>query len=65
MREEEDSILPSGMHAGSPEEALDCAAGLYLAAYEGRFNGHRSHHARYQTPPDAGPAEVIPIRRLL
>jgi len=27
----EDSILPTGLHAGSPEEALDCACGLYLA----------------------------------
>ena len=26
----EDSYLPSGMHAGSAEEALDCACGLYL-----------------------------------
>ena len=26
----EDSILPSGHTAGSPEEALDCACGLYL-----------------------------------
>jgi hypothetical protein len=26
----EDSVLPSGMHAGSPEEALDCSCGLYL-----------------------------------
>jgi len=26
----EDSILPSGAPAGSPEEALDCACGLYL-----------------------------------
>jgi hypothetical protein len=26
----EDSILPSGQFAGSPEEALDCACGLYL-----------------------------------
>jgi hypothetical protein len=26
----EDSILPSGHPAGSPEEALDCACGLYL-----------------------------------
>lgn len=26
----EDSLLPSGMTAGSPEEALDCACGLYL-----------------------------------
>lgn len=25
----EDSLLPSGMTAGSPEEALDCACGLY------------------------------------
>ncbi len=27
----EDSVLPSGSFAGSPEEALDCACGLYLA----------------------------------
>ncbi|HET8598951.1 MAG TPA: hypothetical protein VFL99_01405 [Segeticoccus sp.] len=26
----EDSFLPSGLAAGSPEEALDCACGLYL-----------------------------------
>jgi len=26
----EDSVLPSGRLAGSPEEALDCACGLYL-----------------------------------
>jgi hypothetical protein len=26
----EDSYLPNGMRAGSPEEALDCACGLYL-----------------------------------
>jgi hypothetical protein len=27
----QDSVLPSGLHAGTPEEALDCACGLYLA----------------------------------
>jgi hypothetical protein len=27
----EPSILPSGYPAGSPQEALDCACGLYLA----------------------------------
>ena len=26
----EDSILPSGAFSGEPEEALDCACGLYL-----------------------------------
>jgi hypothetical protein len=26
----EDSILPNGQLAGSPEDALDCACGLYL-----------------------------------
>ena len=26
----EDQILPSGFPIGSPEEALDCAGGLYL-----------------------------------
>jgi hypothetical protein len=26
----EESILPSGLPAGTPEEALDCACGLYL-----------------------------------
>jgi hypothetical protein len=23
-------MLPSGLHTGAPEEALDCACGLYL-----------------------------------
>jgi len=27
----QDSFLPSGVPSGSPEEALDCACGLYLA----------------------------------
>ncbi|WP_217631012.1 hypothetical protein [Modestobacter sp. DSM 44400] len=27
----EDQILPTGSFTGTPEEALDCAAGLYLA----------------------------------
>jgi hypothetical protein len=27
----EDSILPSGRPSGTPQEALDCACGLYLA----------------------------------
>jgi hypothetical protein len=27
----EDSVLPSGRSAGSPEEALDCACGLYVS----------------------------------
>lgn len=27
----EDSVLPTGDLAGSPEDALDCACGLYLA----------------------------------
>lgn len=26
----QDSVLPSGQPAGTPEEALDCACGLYL-----------------------------------
>ena len=26
----DDSVLPTGFAAGSPEEALDCACGLYL-----------------------------------
>lgn len=26
----QDSILPNGQLAGSPEDALDCACGLYL-----------------------------------
>jgi hypothetical protein len=26
----EDNVLPSGLPVGSPEEALDCACGLYL-----------------------------------
>ena len=26
----QDSVLPSGLPIGNPEEALDCACGLYL-----------------------------------
>lgn len=26
----QDNVLPSGLFAGTPEEALDCACGLYL-----------------------------------
>jgi hypothetical protein len=26
----QDSVLPSGLPVGSPQEALDCACGLYL-----------------------------------
>lgn len=26
----EDSVLPSGLPTGQPEQALDCACGLYL-----------------------------------
>jgi hypothetical protein len=28
----EDQILPTGAFAGTPQEALDCAAGLYLSS---------------------------------
>ena len=28
----EDSVLPTGAFAGPPEDALDCACGLYLNA---------------------------------
>jgi hypothetical protein len=28
----QDNVLPTGWAAGTPEEALDCAAGLYLSA---------------------------------
>ncbi|WP_409468420.1 hypothetical protein [Streptomyces sp. HC307] len=28
----EDTTLPTGSFAGTPEEALDCACGLYLTA---------------------------------
>ena len=27
----EDAVLPTGAFAGLPKDALDCAAGLYLA----------------------------------
>lgn len=35
-----DSILPSGYPAGTPQEALDCACGLYL-----------NNPAAWQQPP--------------
>lgn len=30
-----DAILPTGDFAGAPEDALDCAAGLYLSDHHG------------------------------
>ncbi len=36
----QDSYLPNGMHAGSPQDALDCACGLYL-----------NDPTAWQTPP--------------
>jgi hypothetical protein len=36
----EDSLLPSGCPSGTPQEALDCAAGLYL-----------NNPAAWQPPP--------------
>jgi len=30
----EDNLLPTGSFVGAAEDALDCAAGLYLSAYE-------------------------------
>ena len=36
----EDSFLPSGLPAGTPQEALDCACGLYL-----------NNPAAWQPPP--------------
>jgi hypothetical protein len=31
----EDAVLPTGAFAGLPEDALDCAAGLYLSVPTG------------------------------
>jgi hypothetical protein len=36
----EDSFLPSGRPSGTPQEALDCACGLYLA-YPNAWSEHR------------------------
>jgi hypothetical protein len=30
----EDTVLPTGAFAGTPEDALDCACGLYLATLD-------------------------------
>lgn len=39
----EDSVLPSGSFTGTPEEALDCACGLYLRDYSAwQFRPQRS-----------------------
>jgi len=37
----QDSILPSGRPSGTPQEALDCACGLYLAD-PSAWSEHRS-----------------------
>jgi len=42
----EDSVLPNGLTAGTPEEALDCACGLYLTditAWTETPNDSREH----------------------
>jgi hypothetical protein len=42
----EDSVLPSGMTSGTPEEALDCACGLYLndvTAWTGALDDSREN----------------------
>ena len=39
----EDSVLPSGLPIGTPQEALDCACGLYL-------NDHRAWQEGAQPP---------------
>jgi hypothetical protein len=47
----EDSILPTGNFTGAPEEALDCACGLYLndisAWTEARDNSHHSSRENF------------------
>jgi choline dehydrogenase-like flavoprotein len=42
----QDSFLPTGATAGSPEDALDCACGLYLndaAAWQSPRTDRRTH----------------------
>lgn len=43
----EDSILPAGGFTGPPEEALDCACGLYLNDISAWID------ARHERPPDS------------
>ena len=43
----EDSILPRGSFTGAPEEALDCACGLYLSDITAWTD------ARQDSPPDS------------
>jgi hypothetical protein len=47
----EESILPRGSFTGAPEEALDCACGLYLndisAWTEARPDGHPSSRGNF------------------
>jgi hypothetical protein len=47
----EDSILPQGTFTGAPEEALDCACGLYLndisAWTEARQTDHRDPRGNF------------------
>ena len=54
-----DQILPTGFTAGTPEEALDCAAGLYLPP---PTNPRRTYEPDHLLSTDApAPDEVTPL----
>lgn len=42
----QDSILPSGSFTGTPEEALDCACGLYLNDPSAWADAQPQNHSR-------------------
>jgi hypothetical protein len=48
----EDSILPTGYPAGTPQEALDCACGLYLADHTAWISRLPSSNPRRINGPD-------------
>jgi hypothetical protein len=54
----QDSILPSGYPAGTPQEALDCACGLYL----GDTTAWLTSHPRRINQRGARPLELSRVR---
>ena len=60
----DDNILPSGLHAGSSEEALDCACGLYLNHLTPGYNPRRINDQDHLETAAGGPLPTMPARQI-